>query len=357
VFFIDMALTAAQNQQLIQALMGPKGGFRGQQEAVNEARIRGEAGFREFIGDPGTTAGTTFGAATGGAGFGDLSDIFAQQQQQTGEFLGRFGEKVAGFEPLTALQQRIGGELGVPQLRQQQVGLEQNLIDLESTLASLGGTIRQVPGQVQQQFAGRGTQEQIERLQAERALPFIEQRGRETERFGEQARIAQRGRTQLGQAEQTLAERLGLAVQEQQRQLQPLQLEAQFLGDRLAREITGFTQSMQNELTQLLAQQQQGFAASQAELDRAQQLAIAEQGFELERQRITQQQVTAGGVGAFNPFAPSPIQAAFTPEPKPPPPPQQTFQEQVRQINLTPTPGITGGLQPLFQSALNFFGL
>ena len=353
--------------------MGAKGGFRSQVDAENEARARGESGFREFVGDPGV-GGQVQGASTGPTSFGGsggLSNLFQQQQAQQQDILGRFKSTIEGFESPSAISQRLGQDLQLPQLRQQQVGLEQNLIDLEDTLANLGGTIRQIPQQVAQQFTPAGvSQDQLGRLQAERALPFVEQRGRETERFGEQARLAQRGRVQLGDAESQLAQRLGLEVQQQQQQLLPFEQEFSLFANQSAREASGFSQAMQNELTQILSQQSQGFQASQASLDRAQQLAIQEQNFENELRLIGAREGSGGGLG-FQLSTPG-VQSATIPNISSlnqqfgiGSPPSSGSSAQLRSLpsgfSGPPAPAnifqsITQPIKGLFESASNFFG-
>ena len=95
-------------------------------------------------------------------------------------------------------------------------------------------------------------------------------------------------------AESELGTRLGYLVAEQAKELQPFyQAQLPLLTDRLAREFTNYTQDKQNELSVLLTKMSQGFQASQAELDRVQQLAIAEKQYT--QVKNTQSIETIGG--------------------------------------------------------------
>ena len=88
----------------------------------------------------------------------------------------------------------------------------------------------------------------------------------------------------------------------------PYELEASMLSESLAREFTGFTQQMSNELTLTLQKLQQGHELTMAEVQRANTLADQEASFEKQKQLLSlqsntdisqQQQMKLLGLGTY----------------------------------------------------------
>lgn len=189
-------------------------------------------------------------------------NFFAQQKSEEDDFLNRFRGVVSGQEKLPALAERIGGELGLPSLRQSAFNLNQTLANIPTvqTQATTGFDVNE--NQRQRKIAA------------------------------EQAKIAplaQKATSQQQFAEGQLGERLGYETSQQLKDLQPFNMEASLLSDRLARETTGYTQDKQSELDIYLRKLDQGFQLSQSEKLRAQELADAESTFEKQRELLTLQ--------------------------------------------------------------------
>ena len=182
------------------------------------------------------------------------SDAFSAKQKAEEEgFLTALNAKVAGQESLTSASERIGGDLQLPALRQ-------SAFDLTQTLKGIPRTQQTISKQV-----GISAPNLQKRIASEQ---------------GRIAPVAQEAVSQQQFAESELGNRLGLLVADQAKELQPFyQAQLPLLSDRLAREQTNYTQDKQNELNILLTKMSQGFQATQAELDRAQQLAIAEKQY------------------------------------------------------------------------------
>lgn len=271
-----MALTQAQHQQLVNVLMGPKGGNRSRVDAENEARVRGEGAFREFIGDPGVSVGGSPGGSAGGGGFD-----FSQQQARADDFLGRFRSKVEGFEPLSDVVAREEERLGVPQLRAQNVALQESALDLEGDISKTRRQILAAEDDVPQQFSGADlTQSQLNRLVAERQRPLQKQSTEQVQTFTDLVRVAQRAGISLSQKEAQVAQAMSLAVEEQNRQLLPFQTEASILSEQAAREFSGYTMERQSQLDMLMAKFQLNGQLSLGEQSLANSLALEEERFQ-----------------------------------------------------------------------------
>lgn len=217
---------------------------------------------------------------------GSVSDVEAQQAQQAREnqmrqmfqgfrteeqeLLDRFGGFVEGLEPLRDIRARIGEELGLPTLR--------------SAAQTLRETISTAPTQIRQRLAQLGVsapaaQSRIERVLGEVAPQFEVAEGR------------------LGSAEKQLLAEMGLEQQQQERQFLPFEKEFDFLSERIARETTGFTNIMKNELDILLQKLRNEGSLRVEELRAANELALMEEKYnqELEQLKFGREIITAGG--------------------------------------------------------------
>ena len=152
-------------------------------------------------------------------------EFLANQNQLTSDFLGKFSNVIAGQGTTQQAAQRIGEDLGLPQLRQNAFGLQQSLIDIPELYKS--GT--------------RGfdvNANQLGRIIATKQA--------------ELAPYAERATAQSQFAEGELGTRLGYLQNDWNRQLLPLNSEQAFLADRFAREVSVFSAEDQRELDALL---------------------------------------------------------------------------------------------------------
>ena len=72
---------------------------------------------------------------------------------------------------------------------------------------------------------------------------------------------------------------MGYAVADQEKALRPFNTEQDLMSDRFARETTLYSQQNQSELDSIINKINSGITLSEGEKNRAQQLAIAEQGY------------------------------------------------------------------------------
>lgn len=205
---------------------------------------------------------------------GQLNTLFSGQQNDVNNFSSGLSNFVNNFPSPDALATRIGGELGLPALRQ-------NAQTLNTTFANLPSTYRD---------ATRGydvNANQLSRLTGEKAY--------------EMAPAMTTANNALATGENQLSQRMGYAQQGFQNQLIPYQSQQQLLSDRLARETTGYTTQMSNELNALISKMQSGVTMNQGDLERANQLAIAEKGYANQLAVTKQQQayIPIPGYGVY----------------------------------------------------------
>lgn len=185
--------------------------------------------------------------------------FLAGQDAKTNDFLGRFKGLLGSQETTSAMAERMGGELGLPQLRGNATMLRNTLTNLPSTYSA----------------ASRGFD--VNNNQLQRII------GQKTSELAPAVETAERS---LSSAEQNLDTRMGYTQRDQDRQLIPYQTEQSFLSDRLARETTLYSQDNERELDALLQKMSLGVTLSEGEKNRAQELAINEKNYANELEKI-----------------------------------------------------------------------
>ena len=186
--------------------------------------------------------------------------LLAEQEAKTQEFLGRYTTGMEGA------REAISGELGLPELRE--------------TTQAAGQTARDVSRQVQDIPR---TQQTIAKQVGISAPRLAQRTAAETAKLQPQAETARRSLEdalagqQFGETQYT---------QRLQEFTQPYQLEASFLSESLAREFSGFTQQMQNELDLTIQKIANEQALTLAEITRASELAAAEANFNREKELL-----------------------------------------------------------------------
>jgi len=188
------------------------------------------------------------------------------QQGQEQDYLKRYTGAIQGQEGMSALAERLGGELGLPQLRK-------GATTLQTTLENIPYTYGQ---------ATRGfdvTQNQLDRIIGQKT--------------SELAPVYNKVYNALQSGEQQLGQRVGYAQTEQEKLLRPYTTEQSMLSDRMVRETTGYNQDSQNELDTILQKAQMGIQLSQFEMQRADQLSQNEKQYEIQKQDLQLKQQAA----------------------------------------------------------------
>lgn len=204
----------------------------------------------------------------------DTIDLNKAQEAKQADFLGRFRTAVAGQETLPDMAGRIGGELGLPGLRDTSQGLIKTLSTIPQT----------------QTNATRGfnvNSNQLARIIGSKQAEI--------------APAAQQAVTQQQSAESNLATQLGYGVAQQQKELMPFSTEQNMLSEQLAREYSGFTQDKQSQLEVALQQMANGQALTMAQLQHANNLALQAAQYDKTKDQVGQLISVAPGNSLYNP--------------------------------------------------------
>ena len=173
----------------------------------------------------------------------------AAQEKKINDWQTTYSNAVAGQETLPAMATRIGNTLGLP--------------DLTKNAQNLTASVAAIPEN--QKNATRGfdvNSTQLANIIAAKSATL--------------APVAQEAVTQEQNAETNLATQLGYGVADQTKQLQPIITQGTMLSDQIAREMTGFTTDNENALNAILTDIKNEQTVSQADLDRANDLAKAQ---------------------------------------------------------------------------------
>lgn len=195
------------------------------------------------------------------------------QAAKEADFLGRFNTAVTGAPKFGDLAKQYGTELGLPQMREASIGMNQSLIDLQSALETL-------PKRVAGETRGFDVNaNQLARIQEARSQPLVTN-------MNKTATEASRAQERLGSTEQQLATLLGYADKDFQRTLLPFEQESKFLGEQIARQVTGFNKSAEDELNLILNKLSFNQNLSADEIKRVNELADKEDSF-LKQKELT----------------------------------------------------------------------
>lgn len=179
--------------------------------------------------------------------------LLAGQDAANSSYLGKLGSYVSNTPSQSVMAQRIGEELGLPQL--------------QANATQLNNTVRDLPSTYSKATTGFDVNaNQLARVVGTKQA--------------ELSPLAQRATEQAQTAQGQVNQRLGYANEDFNRGLIPLTAEQSLLSDRNARETTLYTTDNQNELNALINKINSGVQISEAEKSRAHDLAMQEKAFE-----------------------------------------------------------------------------
>jgi len=186
------------------------------------------------------------------------ANLLAKQKAEQEAFLNKY---TTGMD---TARSALSTELGLPELRQNTQIAGQTARDVSRTMQDLPQALTATgrAASINQSRLTRGIAQRTSEMQ-----PALEAARRAAEDTGAAQSFA----------ETEYTKRL-------QEKAQPYQLEASMLSEGLAREMTGFTQQSQNELTVILQKLQNNQALTMAEVNRANALADSEAAFEREKE-------------------------------------------------------------------------
>ena len=191
---------------------------------------------------------------------------FQQDEAQSSEFRGRFGNWLSGLETPEATRERSENRYGYQPLREQ---YQQS----SEMLGDLGSAIQAKPEQV----LGRGretimTSGQIENITSKEVGDLMKV-------YSSVGQINEQQGQRLALIEQNMNQAAQLEMAQQQKMMTPWLQEYQDINIMQARKFSGWTFAGQTELDRLLANQSSGLQWTNAEAQRANTLAVQEASF------------------------------------------------------------------------------
>lgn len=217
-----------------------------------------------------------------------------QKQEQQGLF-DQYTKQSQSQEQLPALYQRLQKEAGIPELSTQAQTFKNEIYRVKGLLDRLD---EGVTGRLQGTYASQALRDRMIASEGDDLRTDLGRLGTGLQPVADMLTAAQ------GQ----VSNMLPLFMQQQTKELRPLEMQINSLSDRFAREITGFNSNRETQLTALMDKLQRDRELSDREWQLAQQLAAEERAYARQKQAAT------NNVGQyFNPQqAPAPAQSQNT---------------------------------------------
>jgi hypothetical protein len=201
--------------------------------------------------------------------------INRQNTQQDGLF-GQYTSAINGQEKLPDMYKRLQDEAGLPQANAQLQMYKDQIYRTKDMLDRLDEDV------TSRNLGSMTTEAMRRRILASEGEDLNNQLGRLGTGMAPVVDL-------VNGAQSSVNALMPLYMQQQQRELQPLELQINSLSDRFAREITGFTQNRETQLTVLMDQVDRGRQLADRDWQLAQQLAAEEREFQRQRSLIAQQ--------------------------------------------------------------------
>ena len=230
---------------------------------------------KAVVATPKKTAPTTRVKATAAANK-KITGLAAKQKTEEQGLINQLKNFISGQEPIPELRTRLATELGIPTLTAQLEPLRQQALRTGQTLLNLPEYVGDI---------ARGQGEARRRL-------LEETKGAQLERQLRDIAIGQEYFAgQLAGAQGELGQQLTAYGQQFERELVPLTTQLDVFGERAAREVSLYTKAFQNELDAILADITRAEQLSDAERERAFELAKMERQYQMERSLISARNV------------------------------------------------------------------
>jgi len=202
---------------------------------------------------------------------------FGADETQNTDFRNRFSGWLGGLETPEATRQRFENRYGYQDLAD-------NYFKTSGMVANMGNAIQAAPGQIQQRTAGANvTQGQLANIQNKEVGELVKN-------YTALGSLNAAQGQQLAMVESNLNDAAQLEMSQQQKMMTPWLQEYDSNAIMQARKFSGWTFASQLELNRLLANQQAGLTWSNAEADRANQLAMQEASFQNSLEMMNQQE-------------------------------------------------------------------
>jgi hypothetical protein len=210
-----------------------------------------------------------------------MDALLKKQNQYQDKLFGQYSSTVAGQEKLPDMFNRLNTELGIPELSKQAQVFKDQIYGTKNLIDRLD---EDITSRTRGTYTTSGMKNRIEAYEGEKLNTTLSRLGTGLAPVADMLTSAQ------GQI-QTL---LPLSIQQQDRELRPLEMKIDSLSDRFAREITGFTTSKQTQLTAVLDKLERQRYLDDRDWELAQQLAKEERDFSKQKTLAT---MSLGGLG------------------------------------------------------------
>lgn len=193
-----------------------------------------------------------------------------QKSEQEGLF-NQYTTQLEGQEKLPVLYNRLTSEAGIPQLTQAADVFKTQIYSVKDLLDRLN---EDVTTRTSGTFTNEAQRNRQIAAEGDPLRTSLARLGTGLEPIAEM----------LNSARGEVGNMLNLTVQQQGKEMQPIQMRIEALGDRFAREITGFNNDKENMLTALMDKLQRERELSDRDWQLAQQLAAEEREFQRQKQ-------------------------------------------------------------------------
>jgi hypothetical protein len=198
---------------------------------------------------------------------------YAGQRKESQAYLSDYANAIRGQEALPAMYERLSGQYNIPQQKELVQGLGQQMTGLNQRLYELPGV---VSGTTRNSLV---TQGQRANLIESKSAPMRADLAALGSVYGPAA-------SALASSQQDVSTQMGLGQAQQAKELLPFEQGFTIMETQQAREFSGYSLTNQMELDRLIANANNGLAWTNAEKDRAMQLAEQEQNYKLELQKL-----------------------------------------------------------------------
>lgn len=199
-----------------------------------------------------------------------------QTANQEKDFLGRFNQAITNRPSLGELSSNLEQEYGIPQARE-------NFSGLSSLVGDITNQVRSLPQRVEGETRGFDVNaNQLAQIKEARQQPLMQNLAEAG------TNLSSVGST-LNMLNSALTNRLGFEMQDREDALMPLQMEASFLSDRLAREAAQYSREDEQEFDMILEKMRSNQQLTMAEMLRANELADQESEFARQKELLTMQ--------------------------------------------------------------------
>lgn len=210
----------------------------------------------------------------------DYNSLLNNQNKTQQDLFGQYQNAVNGQEKLGDAYNRLSQQNGLPDMQQGIATFKGQIYNLKNLLNNLDQNVSDrtngtftTEAQREHQVAAEGVPLQTQLTGLGNALEPL------TETYNT--------------AQQSVQNQLNWESQDQQKQLQPMQMQINSLSDRFSREITGFTSEKQNQLNTLMDSIQRNRQLSDQQWQLAADLSKQEQAFQQNKQLQSMQMTNA----------------------------------------------------------------